>query len=276
MFRDTWLDVRYGIRVLARSPGFAVIAVITLALGMGATSTIFSLVSPVLFEALPYPDPDRLVMVWEREPSGTSSNTGYATVVDIRRDSRSLESIAAMSYWTPTLQSEEPERLEGQSVSAEFFRTLGVRPFIGRDFAEAEDAPEQNGVTILSHGLWQRRFGGDPSVVGRTISLSGRAYEVIGVMPSDFESLLTPAAQLWRPLGYDVSQSFACRTCRHLRAVARVSAGVPLERAALELNTLSETYVGVTVVLGGVALAASLAPAWRAARTDPVATLKTE
>ena len=242
MLRDSWLDVRYAFRTLARSPGFTAIAVATLALGIGATSTIFSVVNPVLFEALPYVDPDRLVMVWEREPSGTSSNTGFATFADVRRDSRTLESIAAMSYWTPTLQGDEPERLAGQSVTGDFFRTLGVAPFIGRDFMLAEDAPGQNGATILSHGLWQRRFGSDPAIVGRQISLSGRPYQVVGVMPRDFESLLAPSAQLWRPLGYESSLPFACRTCRHLRAVARVKPGVPLERVVVELNTLSEGY----------------------------------
>ncbi|HXV87347.1 MAG TPA: ABC transporter permease, partial [Gemmatimonadales bacterium] len=147
-----------------------------------------------------------------------------------------------MAYWTPTIQGDEPERLEGQSVSSDFFRTLGVTPFLGRDFTAAEDLPGQNGVTILSYGLWQRRFGGDASVVGRTVSMSGRPYQVIGVLPEDFESLLAPSAQLWRPLGYDLSHDSACRTCRHLRAVARLRPGMPLERAALELNTLSETY----------------------------------
>jgi putative ABC transport system permease protein len=242
MFRDIWLDVRYGVRTLRRSPGFTAIVVITLALGIGATSTIFSVVNPVLIEALPYPEPKRLVMVWEREPGGASSNTGYATFADIRRDSRTLASVAAMSYWTPTLQGDEPERLEGQSVTSDFFRTLGVRPFIGRDFTPAEDAPGRNAVTILSYGLWQRRFGGDPSVVGRQTQVSGRLYQVIGVLPREFESLLAPGAQLWRPLGYDLSHDSACRTCRHLRAVARLAARVPLEQAALELNTLSEIY----------------------------------
>lgn len=243
MFRDLWLDVRYGTRTLVRSPGFTAIAVTTLALGIGATSTMVSVVNPVLFEALPYPEPDRLVMVWEREAGGTRSNTGWATFDDIRRDSRTLESIATMSYWTPILQGDTPERIQGQSVTAEFFRTLGVRTFVGRDFTAVEDAPGQNLVVILSYGLWQRRFGGDPSVVGRQISVSGRPYEVVGVLPRDFESLLAPSAQIWRPLGYDLSHDSACRTCRHLRAVARVRPDVPLERAALELNTLSDRYV---------------------------------
>lgn len=243
MLRDTWLDVRYGIRTLARSPGFTFIALFTLALGIGATSTIFSVVNPVLFEPLPYPDPARLVMVWERDAGGGRSTIGYPTVADLRRDSRTLQSIAAMAFWTPTLQGDEPEQLTGQSVTAEYFRTLGVPPFMGRDFSAAEDLPGQNRVAILSHGLWQRRFGADPSIVGRQITLSGRPYEVLGIMPPGFENLLAPNAEVWRPLAYRGSDPPACRTCRHLRAVARVKTGVPLERAALELNTLSEGYV---------------------------------
>jgi putative ABC transport system permease protein len=130
-------------------------------------------------------------------------------------------------------------------VSADFFRVLGVQPALGRDFLPEEDSPTARAVVLLGHSLWQRRFGGDPSIVGRTVTLSGDSYEVVGVLPADFESLLAPEAQVWRPLGYDVSQSWACRTCRHLRAVARLAPGLSVAEADEELDALSARYVAL-------------------------------
>jgi putative ABC transport system permease protein len=237
-------DGRLAVRGLVREPGVALVSVLTLALGMGATSAIFSVVNPVLFESLPYREPERLVMVWEEERGGTTSNTGYATFADVREDSRSLESVAAMGSWSVTVTGDgRPERLLGQRVTAEFFGTLGARPALGRDFLAEEDGPGAGAVVILSHGLWRRRYGGDPGIVGRSVTLSGDTYEVVGVMPAEFESLLAPEAQLWRPLRYDLSLPYACRTCRHLRAVARLAAGVSVEDADREVDALSAEYV---------------------------------
>lgn len=244
MLRAMSQDIRFGARLLIRSPGFTLITVLTLALGIGATTAIFSAVNPILFRELPYPAADRLVIVWEREPNGAESNLGYATIDDLARDARSLSSIAAMAQWAPTISGDdETERLEGQSVSAAFFATLGVRPMLGRDFRPEEDQNGANRVVMLSHGLWRRRFGGDSSIVNRTVQVNGLPYLVAGVLPKDFESLLAPSAELWRPLGYDASLSWACRTCRHLRAVARVAPGIPVSQAEAELNELSRRYV---------------------------------
>ncbi len=237
-------DARLALRGLMRGPGFTTVAVLTLALGMGATSAIYSVAKPVLFSPLPYREPDRLVMVWEQEASGADSNTGYATFADVRRDARTLGSIAAMGYWSVTVTGDgRPERLLGQRVSASFFRVLGVQPELGRDFLPEEDSPTARAVVILGHSLWRQRYGGDPSIIGRTLTLSGDTYEVVGVLPADYESLLAPDAQVWRPLRYDVSQSWACRTCRHLRAVARLAPGASLAESDQELNALSARYV---------------------------------
>ncbi|HXM76188.1 MAG TPA: ABC transporter permease, partial [Thermoanaerobaculia bacterium] len=168
-------DLRHAARVLARSPGFAAIAIASLALGIGANTAIFSVVHGVLLRPLAFPSPDRLVALEERDKEGNGSNTSYATYVDWRARSRSFADIAVASYWNPKLSGEggaEPEKIEGLRVSDGFFRVLGIRPAIGRDFLPAEDLKTAPRVAILSHGLWKRRFGSDPALVGRTIRIS--------------------------------------------------------------------------------------------------------
>jgi putative ABC transport system permease protein len=237
-------DIRFGVRQLARSPGFTALALLTLALGIGATTAIYSVVNPVLFQALPYPEPDRLVTVWERGNDGGEDNTGYATFLDVQRMARSFEAIAVMSSWQPTLQEHgDPERFSGQRVTGDFFKVLGVGPALGRDFTAAEQIRGQHRVTILSHQLWQRRFGGDSTLLGRSITLDGIPYTVVGVMPQQFESLLSPTAELWAPLGYEVSLPWACRTCHHLREVARLKPGVSAAAAERELEVISGRLV---------------------------------
>ncbi len=237
-------DLRYAVRTLARTPGFSLLAILILALGIGATTAIFSVVNPVLFQPLPFPHPEQLVMIWEREKDGTSDNTSFATFSDLVRDTKTLDGIAVMSYWTTTLTGlAEPERLGAQRVSSRFFGVLGVRPELGRDFLPSEDAQGTNHVVILSHGLWQRRFGNDRGIIGKPIDLGGVSYTVVGVMPANFESVLAPEAQIWGPLGYNATLPYACRTCRHLRAVARLKDGVSQEAASRELNQISLNLV---------------------------------
>ena len=224
-------DLRYGCRQLAKSPGFTLLALLTLALGIGATTAVFSVINPVLLRPLPYPHPDRIVTLWERGDDGRESNTGYATFLDVRQLATTFDGIAVLSSWQPTLQGgAEAERLDGQRVTREFFTVLGVRPALGRDFAAAENIRGQHHVVILSHGLWQRRFGSDSSMVGRPISLNGIEYTVVGVMPKTFESLLSPTAQLWAPRAYETSLPWACRSCRHLRMIGRLKADGDLGR----------------------------------------------
>ena len=237
-------NLRYGARVLRRAPTFTAICVLTLGLGIGATTAIYSLVSPILFRSLPYPSPNRLMMVWERDDQGRQTNTSYLTYRDFARESKSIASSAAMGSWMITLsQNGDGERVEGQRVSWSFFRTLGVRPALGRDFFEEEDAPDRNRVVILGHGLWERRFGSDSSLVGRTITLNGMPYTVAGVLPATFESVLSPRSQIWRVLGYSPALPYACRTCRHLRMVARLREGVSREAAQSDLDRISTRLV---------------------------------
>ena len=232
-------DLRHGLRLLARSPLFTALCVLTLGLGIGATTAVVSVVEPVLLRALPYPDADHLALVWELDAEGETVNTSFATFADLARDARTLASAAAVGGWQPTVaRGGEAERLTGQRVSWTFFRTLGVRPLLGRDFARAEDVPGANRVVVLGHGLWQRRFGADSAIVGRTVLLDDEAHLVVGVLPPTFESVLNRDAQIWRVLGYDASQPWACRTCRHLRMVARVRPDVAPEAAGAELQRL--------------------------------------
>ena len=238
-------DLRHGARLLRRAPAFTTLAVITLALGVGATTAIFSVASPVLFQPLPYPSPDRLVIVGERDADGSASNVGFMTFADLARDSRTLERAAAVGDWQVTLDGVggAPERVSGQRVSASFFSVLGVRPALGRDFGAAEDTPGTNQVVILSHGLWARRYGADSSIVGKKISINGNPFTVAGVLPASFESVASPQAQIWRVLGYDSSLPYACRTCRHLRMFARLRPRVTPDRAAAELSAVSARLV---------------------------------
>ena len=237
-------NLRIGARMLRRSPTFTVICIATLGLGIGATTAIFSIVNPILFRSLPYPNADRIAMVFENDMGGALSNTSYATYVDLVSRSRSLERTALVGDWQITATGNgEAERLEGQRVSWSYFSTLGVRPDVGRDFAEEEDTPSRNAVVILSHGLWMRRYGGDSSLVGRTIQLNGAPYLVAGVMPADFENVHSPRSQIWRVLGYSSALPYACRTCRHLVMLSRLRSGVSIEAAQRELDHISEALV---------------------------------
>jgi putative ABC transport system permease protein len=239
-------DLRYALRGLRRSPGFTATAVATLALAIGANSAIFSVVRAVLLRPLPFAHPERLVTLQERDEDGRGTNTGYATFLDWRQRSRSLDDAAVVSDWMPKLSSSSgvaAERLQGARVSQSFFRLLGVRPALGRDFLPSEDAKGANRVVILADGLWRRRFGADPAIAGKTIRLGDNAYLIAGVLSRDFEpdfySDPTKPAEIFSPLGYDTSMPQACRTCRHLRTIARLRAGVTREQAASELTTIS-------------------------------------
>jgi len=231
-----WTDLRVALRGFRRAPLFTALAACTLALGIGSTTAMFSVLNPVLLTPLPYPGADRVVGVWEREEDGSRSTIGYATYRDLRSDSRSLAAAAALGLGEVVLLGDgEPERLTSLRVTAEYFQVLGVGPAIGRDFTPEEDIPGSARVAILSHGLWQRRFGGDPAILGRTVVLSAIPFTIIGVMPASFRDYLEPNAQLWTTLRY-ADQGWACRTCRHLRFVARLAPDVAPLAAQRELD----------------------------------------
>ncbi|HEY4217197.1 MAG TPA: ABC transporter permease [Gemmatimonadaceae bacterium] len=243
-FMMTFLnDLRIAARLLRRSPAFTAMSVITLGLAIGATTAIFSVIEPVLLQPLPYPAPNQLAFVWESGRDGSRDNVGYATFRDLVDQSHSIERAAAIGSWLTTITSgTDPERIPGDRVSWTYFRTLGVKPELGRDFLPAEDAPGDNQVVILSHGLWQRRFGGDSSIIGKPISFDGNPLTVLGVMPATFDNVVSPDAQIWRALGY-LDQPWTCRTCHHLRMLIRLKPGATLASATTDLDAIHARLV---------------------------------
>ncbi len=237
---NTLQDLRFAFRMLARKPGFTVLALLTLALGIGATTAIFSAVYPIIVEPLPYPNADRVHMIYEREKKdGATSYLGYATFVDLARDSKSFEKMAAMGQGSVTLTGgDQPQLLESQHVSPTYFDVLGIHAALGRTFRAEDDVRNTPRVVIIGNALWRGRFGGDSAIVGKTISLDALPFIVIGVMPPTFENVLAPNAQLWTPLRYEVSLSWACRDCRHLRVVGRLRPDVSASQASREMDVI--------------------------------------
>jgi putative ABC transport system permease protein len=235
-------DLRYALRRLVAEPGFTAVTVLTLAVGVGSTTAIFSALNPVLFQPLPYPGATRIMAVWDIAPDGSRAEVTFGTHQELQERSRSFEALAVLKPWQPILVgATEPERIDGQRVSATFFRVLGVPPVLGRDFQATDDRSGGPKVVILSDGLWRRRFGGDRGIVGRTVTLDDDPYQVIGIMPSGFENVLDPSAALWTPLQYDMSQGRAWG--HHLRMVGRLRPGVGAAEAAAELNRIAATPV---------------------------------
>ena len=174
VIRDAIRDTRYAVRLLARAPAFATVAIVTLALGIGANTAIFSVLNAVLLRPLPYADPARLVMIGEIGSNG-AGNVGYTTFLDWRDRSHGFEEMALVRSWTATLATNgEPERVAAMRVSANFFRLLGIRPALGRDFRPEEDTPAGWRMIVLSDRLWRRRFGADPNIAGRLVTMNDR------------------------------------------------------------------------------------------------------
>jgi putative ABC transport system permease protein len=187
-----WQDLRYGMRLLARAPGFTTVTVVTLALGISATAAMFSVVYAVLLRPLPYAGAGRIVSVTERWPRLGTSGLSFVPSPEFalfRNENRSFENLAAYGRASSlNLKGiDAPERAEGLRVSASFFLLLGVQPFLGRAFSSNEDRPGGPQVAVLSYGLWQRRFGSYHGVIGRSVTLDGATWTVIGVMPRDFQ-----------------------------------------------------------------------------------------
>ena len=204
-----WKDVHLTMRSLARRPGFTAVVVLTLALGIGANTGLFSVVNAVLLRPLPYPEPERLVRFLGTREGEIRDTISYPNFFDWREASTTFSEAAAYDEWSPSLTGEgRPERLEAALVSSEFFGVLGVQAAQGRLFVAEEDIDGQDDVVVLTHGLWQRRFGGDPGVVGRSVLLNARPHEVVGVLPASFEDPLLSGGrrarpELFRPLGIE-------------------------------------------------------------------------
>jgi putative ABC transport system permease protein len=233
-------EIRQAARRLAHAPALSVAVVLCAALGIGGLGAAFGVIDAVLLRPLPYPDPDRLVMVWERALDGTAERAvaSYPNFADWRAESRSFARLAAFSVWFPSVTgTDRPEKLLGALVSADFFAALGARPLLGRTFAPAEDRPGRGDVVLLGEAFWRRRFGADPRLLGQTVELDGREYTVIGVMPAGFQHpeplYLKERTALWRPLAGDAGR--LPRGQRFLRVLGRLRPGVGVARARADL-----------------------------------------
>jgi len=238
-----WQDVRYAVRTLRKSPAFTVVAVLALAVGIGANTAIFSLVDAVRAHALPYKDPSRLVLLWGNVMRTRVERRGnsYPDFVDWRGTAKSFEDIAAFDGQTLTLAGvEDPERILVEFVSAPYFSLLGDTAVRGRTFSADEDVvatPEY--VTVLSDGMWKRRFGADPAIVGQSLTLNTRRYTIVGVMPAGFKGL-TDTAELWVPFAvYAAPETMASRSTRGFGALARLRPGVTVASAQSEMDGIS-------------------------------------
>ena len=238
-------DIRIGYRMLYKNRGFTSVALLALALGIGANTAIFSVVNAVLLRQLPYRDPQRLIVIWENYQQRGGPEREWAAPADFRdfRDlAQSFDHVAALLGWGPTLTGQdEPEDLQGAAVSYDTFAMLGVEPSLGRSFRPEEDRAGAERVVVLSHQLWQRRFGADPSIIGKSLTLSGESYTVIGVMPRTFSFPILNNTEIWRTAGPALASMPRCdRGCVILRLIARLKPEVTLEAARAEMGALTQ------------------------------------
>ena len=221
-------DIRYAIRRLIKSPAFTVVALLTLALGIGANTAIFSVVNAVLLKPLPYQDPNHLVGIYHVS-DGERAVVSGPNFYDVKKQSTTLQDAAAISTSRTILTGQgEPVRLNAAEISASLFDLLGVQPALGRTFRGEENEPGKTSVAVLSHTLWQQRFGGDRNIVGRRITLDGVPFEVIGVMPERFSYPADRA--IWMPLEYTDNFTTKQRGAWYLSAVGRIRPAPPSSR----------------------------------------------
>jgi putative ABC transport system permease protein len=240
-------DLRYSFRMLAKNKAFTAVAVLSIALGIGANTTVFSVINAVLLRSLPYKDPSSLVLVWgdlRTEQNRRQHNQVSATdVADMRAQSASFEDVTTYTGWYPIMSGgSEAERVPAIQVGDGFFKIMKGTPLLGRVFNAEEQVDGKDFVIVLSHGLWQRRFGSDPNIVGKTVLLNGRPYNIVGVMGADFRplpsSLVAPEGQFYRPVAENYDDT--ARDERHLRAIARLKPGLTIAQAQNELNVITQ------------------------------------
>jgi hypothetical protein len=241
MFNDLRFfdDIRYGFRLLAKSPGAAATAILALGLGIGANTACFISLKAMVLRPLPFKDLNRIVTLWESPAQSRTARdpVSPANFLDWKEQAHSYRHLAAYRWWDVNLTGvDDPEHLQGYAVSPEFFPLLGMAPELGRVFARAEAEPGHDQVVVLSHGFWKRRFASDRRVVGRTITLDGRAFTVVGVMPEDFDFPLT--TDVWAPLALTPRER-AERGARTLAVMGRLAPGIPLAAAKAELTTIA-------------------------------------
>jgi putative ABC transport system permease protein len=243
MIGDLWQDLRYGFRMLGKNSGFTAVAVLTLALGIGANSAIFSVVNAVLLQPLPFARADELVTIYNTPGGKTSWPLSPIAYLNLKSRNSVFTDVAALSYkgWPANLTGRgEPERLQGFQVSANLFSLLGVALQQGRAFLSEEGRPGENRVVILSHELWRRRFAADPQIVGQAITLNGDSYAVVGVMSADFR-YFTQKTELWTPLAFTAADEHD--PAGYLAVIGRRKSGVSFEQASAEVEAISREFI---------------------------------
>ncbi|MGH9409929.1 MAG: ABC transporter permease, partial [Vicinamibacterales bacterium] len=236
-------DLRYALRGFRRRPGFAIVAALTLAVGIGASTAIFSAVDPILFEPLPYPHADRILAVSSRA-DGRPLDVAYGTYLEIAHRSRSFSFLAVADRWQPALtgRGAQPERLAGGLVTPDYFRVLGIEPMIGRDFTAADDVRGAPRVAIVSDGLARRHFGAAQVALGQFVELEGAEYTVIGIMPPVFDNVLMPADDVWAPRRYRSNAPFeSAEWGHHQQMIGRLSPGVTVDQARSDLAAIAQS-----------------------------------
>src|SRR5262245_31388496 len=241
---EMFQDLRYGARMLLKNPGFTLVAVLTLALGIGANTAIFSVVNATMLRPLPYSEPERLVQVWETKPRANrwSDWVSYPDFRDWREQNTVFDEIGACRTLAFNLTGgDSPESLAGAYVSASLFTVLGVKPILGRTFLDEEDRPGANRVAVISHGLWRRRFGADPGLIGKTIQVDGESHVVVGIMPPDFKFIWLKAqrgfeSEIWIPQG--PPSELQDRWSHNFRVVARLKRNVTIEQAQANMDAI--------------------------------------
>jgi putative ABC transport system permease protein len=238
-----WQDIRYGIRGLVKNPAFTIIAVLSLGLGIGANTAIFSLINTVLLQPLPFHQPEKLAIIWEEAsfagfPQNTPAPANYA---DWKTQNQSFEDMAALANRSYNITGDgEPQRIEAYAVTANFFPLLGVQPILGRAFLADDDRPEANRTALLSYGLWQSRYGGQRDLINKDIHLDGEKYTVIGVMPAGFQFLSLEGENfLWVPTAFTPEQ-LANRGGHYLKVVGRLKPDVTLAQAQADIDTIMQ------------------------------------
>src|SRR5262245_61796326 len=242
---DVWQDLRYSIRMLVKSPGFAAFSILALALGIGANTAIFSVMDSILLHPLPFGDVDTLLLISQHPVSSAGFEIEMApgNYVELRDQSQLFEQVAAWYAWDVNLagaadavSDAEPERVQGFLVASSFFSTLRVKPSLGRTFRPEEDQPDHDQVVVISHALWRDRFASDPGVLGRTVRLNSVPYTIVGVMPERFQ--FPPGGpDLWAPLTLSATEQQS-RSLRYLRVLARMRAGVTRQQVSAEMTAL--------------------------------------
>ena len=232
-----WQDLRYGLRTLSKQPGFATVTVLTLALGIGANTAIFSVVNAVVLRPLPFGQPERIVRMWGTFSQGNRASTSPPDFLDFRARNSTFEQFAAMRGGSFNLTGDsEPERVIGADVTTNFFDALGVTPIRGRSFTTEEEQTGKGQVVIISEGLWKRRFGSDPAIIGKSLLLDGKSYSIVGVTPD--QARMPDETDVWRPLSFD-GPNMKIRRFHFLRAIGRLKEGVTLQQAKADLDSIA-------------------------------------